>query len=207
MTAPKPASTPVARSKTAALARVLDSIPKGYIGYTSGQCSAEKAVRLARKFHEQYGIGCSPAQRMTRKKKGLANAILVMYWPPEQEPSRVRTGVSGGSRPVTLDVPPHEAGDGRVVCTPVHPTESTLDVGGGANLTPHQSPTGILRCAPAGIRTGPVCSQSRVPRRISTPLLCSEDEPWRAVDALRCWIFARSESDGESTQPPSLCHC
>lgn len=89
MTAANPATTPVAHSKTAALARVIDSIPKGYIHYTSGQCSAEKVVRLARKFHEQYGIGCSPAQRMTRKKKGIANAILVMYWPPEQEPSRV----------------------------------------------------------------------------------------------------------------------
>ncbi|BCL76676.1 hypothetical protein JHS3_24120 [Jeongeupia sp. HS-3] len=76
-----PASTPIARSKTAALARVLDSVPKGYHRYTCGTVKAAKAEALANKFHALYGIGCSPAQRLTRKKKGLANAVLVMYWP------------------------------------------------------------------------------------------------------------------------------
>ncbi len=76
-----PPSTPIARSKTAALARILDSVPKGYKRYTSGTVSAFKANALANKFHARYGIGCSPAQRLVRKSKGLANAILVMYWP------------------------------------------------------------------------------------------------------------------------------
>ncbi|WP_459199280.1 hypothetical protein ACQVRX_01635 [Ralstonia pseudosolanacearum] len=44
---------------------------------------ADKAEALARKFHALYGIGCSPAQRLMRKGKGLANAILVLYWPRE----------------------------------------------------------------------------------------------------------------------------
>ncbi|MFL9885017.1 hypothetical protein PQR66_18385 [Paraburkholderia agricolaris] len=76
-----PASTPVAHSKTAALARVLDAIPKGYCRYTQGNVSASKAESLARKFHLRYGIGCTPAQRVTRRKRGMANALLVMYWP------------------------------------------------------------------------------------------------------------------------------
>lgn len=76
-----PASTPIARSKTAALARVLDSIPKGYCRYTHGVVSANKAEQLARKLHQRYGIGCTPAQRVTKRKRGLANALLVMYWP------------------------------------------------------------------------------------------------------------------------------
>ncbi|SDE02191.1 hypothetical protein [Paraburkholderia lycopersici] len=76
-----PASTPIARSKTAALARVLDVIPKGYYRYTQGTVSASKAESLARKFHLRYGIGCTPAQRVTKRKRGLANALLVMYWP------------------------------------------------------------------------------------------------------------------------------
>ncbi|VVE76977.1 hypothetical protein PCA31118_05346 [Pandoraea captiosa] len=80
-----PASTPIARSKTAALARALDCVPKGYHRYTSGTVKAGKAETLARKFHAQYGIGCTPAQRLTRKAKGLANAILVMYWPLGEE--------------------------------------------------------------------------------------------------------------------------
>ncbi|RQR44806.1 hypothetical protein DIE21_32780 [Burkholderia sp. Bp9140] len=76
-----PASTPIARSKTAALARVLDVIPKGYYRYTQGIVSASKAESLARKFHLRYGIGSTPAQRVTKRKRGLVNALLVMYWP------------------------------------------------------------------------------------------------------------------------------
>lgn len=74
-------STPIARSKTAALSRILDSVPKGYHRYSSNTVSAAKAETLANKFHSLYGIGCSPAQRLARKSKGLANAILTMYWP------------------------------------------------------------------------------------------------------------------------------
>jgi len=80
-----PANTPIARSKTAALARILDCVPKGYQRYTCGTVNAAKAEALARKFHALYGIGCSPAQRLTRKAKGLANAVLVLYWPCEAE--------------------------------------------------------------------------------------------------------------------------
>ncbi|VBO96077.1 hypothetical protein [Burkholderia pseudomallei] len=76
-----PAFTPIARSKTAALARVLDVIPKGYCRYTHGVVSANKAEQLARKFHQRYGVGCTPAQRVTKRKRGLTNALLVMYWP------------------------------------------------------------------------------------------------------------------------------
>jgi len=76
-----PASTPIARSKTAALARVLDTIPKGYCRYTHGIVSANKAEQLARKLHHRYGVGCTPAQRVTKRKRGLANTLLVMYWP------------------------------------------------------------------------------------------------------------------------------
>ncbi|KJV32878.1 hypothetical protein VI06_04980 [Aquitalea magnusonii] len=75
------ASTPIAHSKTAALARILDNVPKGYHRYTHGTVAASKAEALAKKFHALYGIGCSPAQRQTRKRKGQANTVLVMYWP------------------------------------------------------------------------------------------------------------------------------
>ncbi|EIF68896.1 hypothetical protein BP354E_5813 [Burkholderia pseudomallei 354e] len=80
-----PAFTPIARSKTAAMSRVLDVVPRGYHRYVSGTIPAAKAESLARKFHERYGIGCTPAQRFTRKNKGVANAVLVMYWPEAAE--------------------------------------------------------------------------------------------------------------------------
>lgn len=76
-------ATPLARSKTAALSRVLDNVPKGYTFYTAGECPAGKAMALLRRFHERYGIGCTPAERLTRKSKGLANALLVLYWPDD----------------------------------------------------------------------------------------------------------------------------
>lgn len=77
-----PLSTPIARSKTGALARILDSIPKGYTLYTFGEVKAEKSRALILKLHERHGICATPAQRVTRKKNGLANALLVMYEPP-----------------------------------------------------------------------------------------------------------------------------
>ncbi|WP_230968767.1 hypothetical protein [Burkholderia pseudomallei] len=76
-----PASTPIARNKTAAMARVLDMVPRGYHRHISGTVRVAKAEALAQKFHARYGIGCTPAQRLTRKSKGVANAALVMYWP------------------------------------------------------------------------------------------------------------------------------
>ena len=59
-----PPTTPIARSKTAALARILDCVPRGYHRYTFGTVKAGKAEALARKFHALYGIGCTPAQRV-----------------------------------------------------------------------------------------------------------------------------------------------
>lgn len=75
------ASTPVARSKTAALSRGIDAISKGYRSYCCGTVSAAKAEQLANKLHERHAIGATPAQRLVRKKHGKANALLVMYWP------------------------------------------------------------------------------------------------------------------------------
>ena len=76
-----PAATPISTSKTAALSRVLDGVSRGYTRCIGGVTTPEKAVAVANKFHRLYGIGCTPAQRITRKSKGLANALLVLYWP------------------------------------------------------------------------------------------------------------------------------
>lgn len=78
-------STTISESKTAALSRVLDSIPKGYRYWMAGKVPARKAIRMLEKFHQQFGIGCSPGQRITRKQQGVANTLLVLYWPPEAD--------------------------------------------------------------------------------------------------------------------------
>lgn len=80
-----PPTTPIARSKTAALARIVDSVAKGYVRWTAGTVAAEKAVRLANKFRRLYAVGATPAQRLTRKAHGLANVLLVLYWPADAD--------------------------------------------------------------------------------------------------------------------------
>lgn len=80
-----PITTPLARSKTAALARVLDAVPKGYNRVTHGVVKPTKALALVRKFHDLYGIGCTPGQRLTRKAAGKANCLLVVFWPEGAE--------------------------------------------------------------------------------------------------------------------------
>lgn len=84
MTAANPPSTPIAMSKSAALSRVLDLAVRGYHFYCSGQCPARRLVALAQKFHDGYGIACSPGQRILRKRQGMANAALVMYLRPDR---------------------------------------------------------------------------------------------------------------------------
>lgn len=81
MTVSNPPSLPIARSKTAALSRIIDLVGKGYHYYCTGQCPARRLPALVRKFHERYGVACSPAQRLTRKQKGLASAALVVFLP------------------------------------------------------------------------------------------------------------------------------
>jgi len=95
-----PASTPIATSKTAALSRVLDGVSRGYTRYISGLTTADKAVVLANKFHKLYGIGCTPAQRLTRKTHGLANVLLVMYWPEGAAQVHWLLLVAPGSGPI-----------------------------------------------------------------------------------------------------------
>ena len=78
-------TTPVSRTKTAALARVLDALPKGYTRWTQGTVNPDKAHRLANKFHHNYGVALSPGARLTRKRKGQANTLLVLYWPKDAQ--------------------------------------------------------------------------------------------------------------------------
>lgn len=82
MTQANPPAIPIATSKTAALSRVLDVVPKGYTHYTAGTVTARKLLPLLNKLHAKYGIGASPAQRILRKKKGQANALMVVYVHP-----------------------------------------------------------------------------------------------------------------------------
>jgi len=75
-------STPVSRTISAALTRVLNFVPRGYCRAFSGAVAPEKMAALASKFDHRYGIADTPSQRFTRKRAGRANAVLVLYAPP-----------------------------------------------------------------------------------------------------------------------------
>lgn len=75
-------STPISRSISAALTRVLNFAPRGYCWAFSGAVAPEKAAALAAKFDQLYGIADSPSQRLTRKRAGRASAVLTLYAPP-----------------------------------------------------------------------------------------------------------------------------
>jgi len=64
---------------------VLDAIPRGYVRYTSGVVASAKLPALVSKFHRVHAVAATPAQRMTRKKQGKANAILALYQPKDAE--------------------------------------------------------------------------------------------------------------------------
>ncbi|AMO38794.1 hypothetical protein [Thauera humireducens] len=96
-----PASTPLSTNKTAALSRTLDGVTRGYFRYIAGTIAADKVLSLARKFHDLYGIGCTPSQRITRKNKGLANSLLVLYAPEGAALAEWLLLVSPGNGPVT----------------------------------------------------------------------------------------------------------
>lgn len=74
-------TTPLSRTHAAALSRVLDSIPRGYSRYTCGVVAKEKVQRLVEKLHHTHQVGASPAQRIMRKQRGQANAVLALYLP------------------------------------------------------------------------------------------------------------------------------
>lgn len=85
MSASSSPTTPIAQSKSAALSRLLDSIPKGYHRYTCGSIKSEKVLALARKFHARFGIGDSPAKRSLRKQLGQASCLLIVFSPEGAE--------------------------------------------------------------------------------------------------------------------------
>lgn len=181
MTAANPASTPIGTSKTAALCRVLDSVPKGYIHSTHGTCDGGKVEKLAQKFHDRYGIGCSPAQRITRRKRGLANAVLVLYWPKVSD-----------SDPVSESVLDSALG-----------LEQRHSLAGPIDATTHRASLALTTAQPvhwlllATEGTGPIHDQESLRSVLETPRLA-----WLGYELVRrtnrdrmSWTWRRTKQD------------
>jgi hypothetical protein len=78
----KARTTPIAGTKTEALARVLGAVTHGYTRVCSGRVPREKLARLANKFDVKYGIGNGKGQRIINRRAGHANALFAAYSPP-----------------------------------------------------------------------------------------------------------------------------
>lgn len=65
-------------SKAVFLQRIQEAVGQGYRYYASGTVTAHKALPLARKFAELYGIALDKNARYRRRARGLGNARLLM---------------------------------------------------------------------------------------------------------------------------------
>lgn len=69
----------IARSKSATMRRLLETVERGSRYWTSGVVSLDKAEALAAKFAALYDTDRDEAKRCRMKAKGYANAQLIMY--------------------------------------------------------------------------------------------------------------------------------
>lgn len=80
----KTRTTPIATTKTRALARVLGAVTHGYTRVCMGTVQPEKLSGLATKFDAVYGIANTKGQRVINRRAGRANTMLAVYNPPAE---------------------------------------------------------------------------------------------------------------------------
>jgi hypothetical protein len=77
----KTRTTPIATTKTQALARVLTAVTHGYTRACTGTVPSEKFVGLATKFDAVCRIANTKGQRIINRRKGFANTLFAAYNP------------------------------------------------------------------------------------------------------------------------------
>lgn len=80
----KTRATPIATTKTQALARVLAAVTHGYIRVCTGTVPPAKLGRLATKFDATYGIADTKGRRVINRREGRANTMFAAYSPPSE---------------------------------------------------------------------------------------------------------------------------
>lgn len=76
---------PISETHAATLSRLMNNLLAGYTFHARGSISADRVAYLAQKFHRIHRAAATPSQRHTRKKKGLANALLTIYLAPDAD--------------------------------------------------------------------------------------------------------------------------
>jgi hypothetical protein len=80
----KTRTTPIATTKTQALARVLTGVTHGYTRVCTGTVPPEKLGRLATKFDVAYRIADTKGRRVINRREGRANTMFAAYSPPSE---------------------------------------------------------------------------------------------------------------------------
>ena len=78
----KARTTPIAATKTQALARVLTGMTHGYTRVCTGTVPPEKLGHLATKFDAAYRIADTKGRRVINRREGRANTMFAAYSPP-----------------------------------------------------------------------------------------------------------------------------
>jgi hypothetical protein len=78
----KARTTPIASTKTQALARVLTGVTHGYTRVCTGTIPPEKLGRLVTKFDVAYRIADTKGRRVINRREGRANTMFAAYSPP-----------------------------------------------------------------------------------------------------------------------------
>lgn len=98
-------------SKTEAMKRLVYLIAHGYTRYTTGVIPVSKSASLVMKFQDRYAIDRDSMQRYRSRKKGEANAFLVMWGEKDATELRWWLLVTEGQGTVTDLETLHDVGD------------------------------------------------------------------------------------------------
>ena len=80
----------IARSKSATMRLILETVQRGSRYWTGGIIAPDKALRLADKFASLYATDASQSKRSWNKSQGRANSTLIMYPEDDQTLSKLR---------------------------------------------------------------------------------------------------------------------
>jgi hypothetical protein len=76
---PETYDPPVYTAKVAVMRRIQHHVSHGYFFWNAGQVPASKALNLASKFADLYGVNRTTNQRYRDKLKGFPSAVLYFY--------------------------------------------------------------------------------------------------------------------------------
>ena len=73
------------RNRSALMQGLVLQVSRGYVYYVAGQVPASKALRVAAKFHQNYGALASPQARQAARRRGRDQPISRLFMHPADD--------------------------------------------------------------------------------------------------------------------------